>query len=389
MSAHDHQDDDNSALNDASLGTLMRQAREQQGLSQEDLATQLHLDLRQITQLEEDDYSALPAPAFVKGYIRACAKKLDADGDLWVERYVSSTRDPDPKLATLSSFKRTDSSHPLFRWTTIAILIILVALAVYWWLTEKGQRGGLPAEEQAANEHLIENSPPSEEVSLSQKSINTNSAQEARNANGLVAPDPTRSSEQNAPLKSGVEGAEPTNSESGTPKPLTPQVDEQQVVTSTAAPDTDPQPSQASSENTERLEAPLQEPSTETLKETENSPADTPETTRTTEELQGGAETLTPVEATNEVTGEDILHLMTDSKSWVEVYDEDGHRLMFDMLTHESPRQLQGRAPFRVFLGDATGVTITINSIQTGEITYHEATKTARFYVDANGAIRK
>ena len=114
MPAHDHPDDDNSALNDSSLGTMMRQAREQQGLSQEDLATELHLDLRQITQLEEDDYSALPAPAFVKGYIRACAKRLNADGDLWVERYVSSTRDPDPKLATLSSFKRTDSSHPLF-----------------------------------------------------------------------------------------------------------------------------------------------------------------------------------------------------------------------------------------------------------------------------------
>ena len=125
------------------------------------------------------------------------------------------------------------------------------------------------------------------------------------------------------------------------------------------------------------------------LKETSNSTADTAEANLTTEELQEEVETLTPVEPAHEVTGEDILYLMTESKSWVEVYDDDGHRLMFDMLTHDSPRQLQGRAPFRVFLGDATGVTITINNIETSEISYHEATKTARFYVDANGAIRK
>ncbi|MCG8382794.1 MAG: DUF4115 domain-containing protein [Gammaproteobacteria bacterium] len=389
MPAHDHPDDDNSALNDASLGTMMRQAREQQGLSQEDLATELHLDLRQITQLEEDDYSALPAPAFVKGYIRACAKRLNADGDLWVERYVSSTRDPDPKLATLSSFKRTDSSHPLFRWATIAILMILVALAVYWWLTEKGQRGGLPAEEQAVNEHVIESSPPSEEGSLSQKPTNTRSTQETQETSGHVTPDPTSTSEQNASLESGSEGSEPVSRESDAPKLSTSQNDNPQAVASTAAPETDQQPSQASSEKTEQREAPPQETSTSVLKETSNSPADTAEANLTTEELQEEVETLTPVEPAHEVTGEDILYLMTESKSWVEVYDDDGHRLMFDMLTHDSPRQLQGRAPFRVFLGDATGVTITINNIETSEISYHEATKTARFYVDANGAIRK
>lgn len=65
----------------ASLGRTLREARERLGLSIADVAHQIKLAPRQIEALESDDYRQLPEMAFVRGFVRSCAKILHLDSE--------------------------------------------------------------------------------------------------------------------------------------------------------------------------------------------------------------------------------------------------------------------------------------------------------------------
>ncbi len=65
----------------ASLGRLLREAREALGLSVSDVAARIKLAERQIEALEADDYTRLPELAFVRGFVRSYAKALGLDSE--------------------------------------------------------------------------------------------------------------------------------------------------------------------------------------------------------------------------------------------------------------------------------------------------------------------
>lgn len=68
-------------------GSILRGAREAQGLSQSEVAHVIRFSARQIDALERDDYSSLPGTTVVRGFIRGYAKLLRLD--------------PEPLLASL------------------------------------------------------------------------------------------------------------------------------------------------------------------------------------------------------------------------------------------------------------------------------------------------
>ncbi len=59
-----------------SAGVLIRRAREQAGLSREQLAARVNLLTNQIQVLENDRYDSLPSAMFVRAYLRAIAREL-------------------------------------------------------------------------------------------------------------------------------------------------------------------------------------------------------------------------------------------------------------------------------------------------------------------------
>ena len=63
----------------ATVGGILRQAREEQGLSTEAFAEVLRFSVRQIEHIENDDYQALPGATLVRGFIRGYAKFLRLD----------------------------------------------------------------------------------------------------------------------------------------------------------------------------------------------------------------------------------------------------------------------------------------------------------------------
>ena len=62
-------------------GAALRLAREQLGLSQQQAAEQLTLDVSVITALDADDFATLGADVFVKGHLRRYAALLGLPAD--------------------------------------------------------------------------------------------------------------------------------------------------------------------------------------------------------------------------------------------------------------------------------------------------------------------
>ena len=62
-----------------SVGKTLREAREQLGLSVNDVSNRIKFAARQIEALEDDDYVRLPEAAFVRGFVRSYARLLELD----------------------------------------------------------------------------------------------------------------------------------------------------------------------------------------------------------------------------------------------------------------------------------------------------------------------
>ena len=64
-----------------SSGRQLRRAREEAGVSVDEISHDLHLDRAVVLALESDDYESLGAPVFVRGYLRSYARRLHLDED--------------------------------------------------------------------------------------------------------------------------------------------------------------------------------------------------------------------------------------------------------------------------------------------------------------------
>lgn len=118
------------------LGQLLSQARESRQLSVEDLAQRLRLEPRMIRALEADDEAKLPAPAFVRGYVRSIAKELNVDDTPFLNVFDLRSAHEPPPLADFESRapSQIDASSVAIRYTSIAIGVLTIVLIVLWWL---------------------------------------------------------------------------------------------------------------------------------------------------------------------------------------------------------------------------------------------------------------
>lgn len=140
-------------------GGLLRDARERAQLDVATLAQRTRLARKVIEDIEDDRFDAIP-PAYLRGYLRAAAKELGADGDLWIRVYESlGYSDPvvRPDAMSGGAGVRPDRTHSALWYGLLAGLVItLLGLGVYsWegrgnpvtsvgtWLDEKGVFGWL------------------------------------------------------------------------------------------------------------------------------------------------------------------------------------------------------------------------------------------------------
>ena len=114
------------------LGALLRHARERRGLSQQDLAERIRLRLFYIYALEEEAWDRLPAPVFVKGFIKSYARAAGLDENEVLGLYQSLV----PHVLA-SPFPGIRNERTLFRKAyglmVVFFLVVLSFLVIYFW----------------------------------------------------------------------------------------------------------------------------------------------------------------------------------------------------------------------------------------------------------------
>lgn len=74
----------------ADFGTFLRQAREQRGVTLQELAVTTKISARVLEALERNDPSRLPGGIFARAFVRAYAREVGLDPDAAVAKFVSA-----------------------------------------------------------------------------------------------------------------------------------------------------------------------------------------------------------------------------------------------------------------------------------------------------------
>ena len=127
-------DDDNSVHYRSRCGGALRTARESQGLSIQDIASRLRLGPKQIEALETDNFTALPEPTIVRGFIRNYAKQLKINAEPLLDAY--NVLVPESDLHRLivkpsTSMKMTSHKKPKSGRYLLVVLAVLLGLGLW------------------------------------------------------------------------------------------------------------------------------------------------------------------------------------------------------------------------------------------------------------------
>ena len=123
-----------------SVGACLRALREARGGSVEDMARATRVGSQQIEALEADRFEELPAPVFVKGFIRAYCGFLGESADEPLRRYRAALGEPPPRERNPAMVSRrpSRSASPL-----VVSLVLLLVFGVALLAVNLGFKRGL------------------------------------------------------------------------------------------------------------------------------------------------------------------------------------------------------------------------------------------------------
>ncbi|HXH02504.1 MAG TPA: helix-turn-helix domain-containing protein, partial [Candidatus Competibacteraceae bacterium] len=126
-------------------GALLRQARLARGWEPQEVASRLSVRPELVQAIENDDFSALGAPVFAKGFVQRYARLVGVPEQEALERLRRSVRSEPPPLRVTHHVKPQAKSSDL-RWLTYPLVLLLVGWLA-WWGFERADRllarGGL------------------------------------------------------------------------------------------------------------------------------------------------------------------------------------------------------------------------------------------------------
>lgn len=122
---------------DPFVGQQLKQVREQQRLTIEEVATRLRLRRDYIEDIEMSNFTRLPH-TYLKGYVRAYAKLLCIPDEEIKIYLMSSTKKNSLKgWGVFRSQRQISISNRYFQWLTFTIISTLIVLSALWWKNDK------------------------------------------------------------------------------------------------------------------------------------------------------------------------------------------------------------------------------------------------------------
>ena len=360
-------------------GGLLRAAREKDGISLRDIAAQLHLDERTIDSLEGDDFQNLPAPTFVRGYLRGYARLLGVPVGPVMEAFDREGFRPPDLVADIGEAPESNATDFPINLITWVIALVLSAMVVVWWNNNNHELGDL------LNPISLDDRPSSATTDAAQTAMSTSKAADVSNPTMTQASATDATQETIDTPKATTPTQAPPGSPSVTQAPLSDDnlslrdnalraeqvlaqarevlTQSRQVVDSSTAATSNQQSAPAQSAaiapSLDSLQAPAQ-PAPSSLAAGTN---------RSAAPIEHAAQS--PSAAANQSTqassaqqsahGQARLQLTFSAKTWVQVLDSNDKRLFYNLAKPGQSIDLLGHPPLRVTLGRTRGVQVRFN----------------------------
>jgi len=294
-------------------GGQLREARRSFNLSIEQVAAYLRLHPATVRNLEEDNYAHLPAPTFVRGYLRAYARSLDLDPEPILHSFRKHHAARPAPIQGIVDHPRIRGNHIVVRVSTYLIVFALIVLLFSWWQEQISFGDGI-AEEKilVLPEEMNAGIPPAGETQTAPPRFTASEKNRKPDAQDNRSDSPETE-------VVGVTEALPQSGEAPRPNP-----NESISPVSTG-----------NTSVTAALPEETGEPATKPPEETTPAPPNAPK------------------------IGSLTLHLRGDS--WMEIYDGNGKRLYYRTGVAGKTYKFQGITPFQVTLGYARGVDVVYN----------------------------
>jgi cytoskeletal protein RodZ len=124
------------------FGDELRRERESRGVALETISEKTKVITRYLTALENEKFEALPGGILSKGIVRGYARTVGLDEAVWVERFMTASREHGANDGEWTAFvqnvgKTRDRSrahqNKKRRWTGLAVLVLLAGLGWGAW----------------------------------------------------------------------------------------------------------------------------------------------------------------------------------------------------------------------------------------------------------------
>ncbi|MDF3920082.1 MULTISPECIES: RodZ domain-containing protein [Salinicola] len=323
-------------------GNMLQRERERQGLSIEDVALQLNLRPIVVTGIEEDQFDQVPIAAYRRGYVRAYARLLGMDASRVVGAYDAThgRGDMERKLSPVHTSRPPSRVGAwIFRLFTLLVIVGLIALTLLWWQSREGNEifGGGSDDSPIAVDRLNGND-------ANADAAGSDSTVMTPNTDTQLPPTPTR---QDTPSFD-ADGSMSSDA-------------------SLASGDTEPTDSgvSASAETT---------PPDADARQAEQVGSVADDVTSAPSEDAAATDTATPV-----ATNDDTLSLTFNQESWTEIYDANDDRIFSGLQSAGSQASAEGEPPFRLTIGNASGVTLEYRGESVDLSQYTGGNNVARF----------
>lgn len=315
---------------DVTLGTVLKAAREQMGLTIAQTAVKLHLRPSIIQNIEADDFSHIASSTYVRGYVKNYARMLGVDNTLieaCLARQVPFVTQP--PMQSFSRKRTYQARDTKLKWLSFFILIILLGLFVVWWVQRATLVTHVDISKPTAEEVAAANQALPGDVLLTETGASAGLSEIA--VNGSMAIDgPVKDTDvstivPNSPLMSvaGVAATEGEQTASLSNEP-------NQVVTASAAQNSAPAANQLTANTVTSSTA-----NTQTL---------------------ASAQTIVNTQTMPAVAGQSTINIQLTGECWINIVDANGKAIVDGIRGAGANIQASGVPPFKVILGAPTVV---------------------------------
>lgn len=341
-----------------SPGQMLKRERERLGMNLDEVAVQLNLRQAVVTGLEADNYDQVPVAAYRRGYLRAYARLVGIDEVTVVDAYNAQhgRNDFERKLSPVHATKPPSRIGAwIFKLVTLLVILGLIGLTLLWWQSRQGNDLlglGIPGDPDAVQ-------------SLNDQPVGENTGDGTAIDNDAASETLPPLPEQGSDL-----GLVDENVGNVSDQATTDAIAENGEATAMGEPIAE---SGNAASDTASANAPQAAPPAESTDATTPTSADGMEGAVATD----ATATETPDAAP--VIDERSITLVFSEESWTEIFDATDERILVGLQPAGSQVTIEGEPPFRLTIGNATGVELTYRNEPVDLAAYTGGNNVARF----------